>query len=243
MVLTKAQAKSLAILDVARSLGMEMKRKSHREYYWAEHDSFKIDTLKNTWHWYSRTGKYGDPINLVQEIKNVSYKEAMHYLDTGEFSEVDIKALEAKSEPFKYTLEKYEHLDFELAKSYLKDERGLSDETIDFFLSQGSMAEATRKKGDYLEPVIVFKYKDHTGFLAGASLQGIIENRVQHPERGRLKQIMKNSDGLLGFSVDVGTPNRLVFAESPIDLMSYYELHEDTLQNVRLVAMDGVKEG
>ncbi|MDN5016680.1 PBECR4 domain-containing protein [Streptococcus sp. SI1] len=243
MVLTKAQAKSLAILDVARSLGMEMKRKSHREYYWAEHDSFKIDTLKNTWHWYSRTGKYGDPINLVQEIKNVSYKEAMHYLDTGEFSEVDIKALEAKSEPFKYTLEKYEHLDFELAKSYLKDERGLSDETIDFFLSQGSMAEATRKKGDYLEPVIVFKYKDHTGFLAGASLQGIIENRVQHPERGRLKQIMKNSDGLLGFSVDVGTPNRLVFAESPIDLMSYYELHKDTLQNVRLVAMDGVKEG
>ena len=69
MVSTKAQAKSLAILDVARSLGMEMKRKSHREYYWAEHDSFKIDTLKNTWHWYSRTGKYGDPINLVQEIK------------------------------------------------------------------------------------------------------------------------------------------------------------------------------
>ena len=243
MVLTKAQAKSLAILDVARSLGMEMKRKSHREYYWAEHDSFKIDTLKNTWHWYSRTGKYGDPINLVQEIKNVSYKEAMHYLDTGEFSEVDTKALEAKSEPFKYTLGKYEHLDFELAKSYLKDERGLSDETIDFFLSQDSMAEATRKKGDYLEPVIVFKYKDHTGFLAGASLQGIIENRVQHPERGRLKQIMKNSDGLLGFSVDVGTPNRLVFAESPIDLMSYYELHKNALQNVRLVAMDGVKEG
>lgn len=243
MVLTKAQAKSLAILDVARSLGMEMKRKSHREYYWAEHDSFKIDTLKNTWHWYSRTGKYGDPINLVQEIKNVSYKEAMHYLDTGEFSEVDTKALEAKSEPFKYTLGKYEHLDFELAKSYLKDERGLSDETIDFFLSQDSMAEATRKKGDYLEPVIVFKYKDHTGFLAGASLQGIIENRVQHPERGRLKQIMKNSDGLLSFSVDVGTPNRLVFAESPIDLMSYYELHKNALQNVRLVAMDGVKEG
>lgn len=54
---------------------------------------------------------------------------------------------------------------------------------------------------------------------------------------------MKNSDGLLGFSVDVGTPKRLVFAESPIDLMSYYELHKDTLQNVRLVAMDGVKEG
>ena len=31
MPLTKAQAKSLDILEVARSLGMEMKRKSHRE--------------------------------------------------------------------------------------------------------------------------------------------------------------------------------------------------------------------
>lgn len=242
MVLTKAMAKSLSILSVAERLGMELKRTGTYGYEWEEHDSFVIDTRSNTFYWNSRS-EFGDVIQLVQTVKGVSYKEAMHYLDTGEFSEVDIKALEAKSEPFKYTLEKYEHPDFALAKTYLRDERGLSEETIDFFLNQGSMAEATRKKGDYLEPVIVFKYKDRTGFLAGASLQGIIENRVQHPERGRLKQIMKNSDGLLGFSVDVGTPNRLVFAESPIDLMSYYELHKNALQNVRLVAMDGVKEG
>lgn len=91
--------------------------------------------------------------------------------------------------------------------------------------------------------MIVFKYKDNTGFLAGASLQGIVENREHYPERGRLKQIMRNSDGQLGFSIDIGNPKRLVFAEAPIDLMSYYELHKDSLQDVRLVAMDGVKEG
>lgn len=235
-------AKSLSILSVAERLGMELKRTGTYGYEWEEHDSFVIDTRSNTFYWNSRS-EFGDVIQLVQTVKGVSYKEAMHFLETGEFPEVDIKALEAKSEPFNYTLGKYEHPDFALAKTYLRDERGLSEETIDFFLNQGSMAEATRKKGFYLEPVIVFKYKDHTSFLAGASLQGIVENLVQYPERGRLKQIMKNSDGLLGFSVDVGTPNRLVFAESPIDLMSYYELHKDTLQNVRLVAMDGVKEG
>ncbi|CIW55833.1 DNA primase [Streptococcus pneumoniae] len=91
--------------------------------------------------------------------------------------------------------------------------------------------------------MIVFKYKDNTGFLAGASLQGIVENREHYPERGRLKQIMRNSDGQLGFSIDIGNPKRLVFAEAPIDLMSYYELHKDRLQDVRLVAMDGVKDG
>ncbi len=78
--------------------------------------------------------------------------------------------------------------------------------------------------------------------MIGASLQGIVENRVQHPERGRLKQIMKNSDGTAGFSLDIGNPKRLVFAEAPIDLMSYYELHKDELQDVKLVAMDGLKK-
>ena len=42
--------------------------------------------------------------------------------------------------------------------------------------------------------------------------------------------------------MDIGKPNRLIFTESPIDLMSYYEINKDTLQDVRLVSMDGLKE-
>ncbi|MCY7220938.1 PBECR4 domain-containing protein [Streptococcus cristatus] len=242
MPLTKEAAKNLSILSVAEQLGMELKRTGNYSYTWKEHDSFVIDVRKNDFHWNSRS-EFGDVIQLVQTIRGVSYKEAMHFLETGEFREVDLVAQTAVKEPFHYSLERYEHSDFNASRSYLRTQRGLSDDTINFFLSQGSMAEATRKKGDYFEPVIVFKYKDNTGFLAGASLQGVVENRVHYSERGRLKQIMKNSDGQLGFSVDIGKPKRLVFAEAPIDLMSYYEFHKDNLQDVRLVAMDGVKEG
>ena len=242
MALTKEAAKNLSILSVAEQLGMRLKRTGAYSYTWTDHDSFVIDVKKNDFHWNSRS-EFGDVIQLVQTIQGVTYKEAMHFLETGEFKKVDLAVQIAPKEPFYYNLEKYEHQDFKACRSYLKTQRGLSDDTIDFFLSQGSMAEATRKKGDYFEPVIVFKYKDNTGFLAGASLQGIVENRVHYPERGRLKQIMRNSDGQLGFSVDIGKPKRLVFAEAPIDLMSYYELHKYTLQDVRLVAMDGVKEG
>ena len=242
MPLTKETAKNLSILSVAEQLGMELKRTGNYSYTWKEHDSFVIDVRKNDFHWNSRS-EFGDVIQLVQTIRGVSYKEAMHFLETGEFKEVDLADQTGVKEPFHYSLERYEHPDFNASRSYLRTQRGLSDDTINFFLSQGSMAEATRKKGDYFEPVIVFKYKDNTGFLAGASLQGVVENRVHYPERGRLKQIMKNSDGQLGFSVDIGKPKRLVFAEAPIDLMSYYELHKPTLQDVRLVAMDGVKEG
>ena len=242
MVLSKEEAKRLSIISVAEQLGMELKRTGSHSYNWVEHDSFVIDTKKNEFYWNSRT-EFGDVIQLVQTIRGVSYKEAMHFLETGEFKAVDVEAQTATKEPFSYHLERYERQDFSASRRYLKEQRGLSDDTINFFISQGSIAEAIRKKGDYFEPVIVFKYKDNTGFLAGASLQGIVENREHYPERGRLKQIMRNSDGQLGFSIDIGNPKRLVFAEAPIDLMSYYELHKDRLQDVRLVAMDGVKEG
>ena len=242
MALSKEEAKRLSIISVAEQLGIELKRTGSYSYTWTEHDSFVIDARKNEFHWNSRT-EFGDVIQLVQSIKGVSYKEAMHFLETGEFKQVNSEDQMAPKEAFHYNLEKYENKDFSASRTYLKAHRGLSDDTINFFISQGGMAEATRKKGDYFEPVIVFKYKDNTGFLAGASLQGIVENRVHYPERGRLKQIMRNSDGQLGFSIDIGIPKRLVFAEAPIDLMSYYELHKDRLQDVRLVAMDGIKDG
>ena len=242
MALSKEEAKRLSIISVAEQLGIELKRTGSYSYTWTEHDSFVIDARKNEFHWNSRT-EFGDVIQLVQSIKGVSYKEAMHFLETGEFKQVNSEVQMAPKEQFHYNLERYENQDFSASRTYLKAQRGLSDDTINFFISQGSIAEATRKKGDYFESVIVFKYKDNTGFLAGASLQGIVENRVHYPERGRLKQIMRNSDGQLGFSIDIGIPKRLVFAEAPIDLMSYYEIHKDRLQDVRLVAMDGIKDG
>ena len=240
MVLTKAQAKSLDILEVARSLGMEMKRKSHREYYWAEHDSFKIDTVKNTWHWYSQN-LFGDTINLVQQMQNVSYKEAMVFLETGSFPEA--KPVEEERKPFNYTLAPYEQ-PFVEARTYLKEIRGLSDDTIDFFMEKGVLAQAKRKdKEGVIEDVLVFKYLDRNQQLVGASLQGLVPDQERHPGKGYLKQIMYQSEAISGLNVSIGSPKRLIVTEAPIDLMSYYELHKGELNDVRLVAMEGLKEG
>ena len=240
MVLTKAQAKTLDILEVARSLGMEMKRKSHREYYWAEHDSFKIDTVKNTWHWYSQN-LFGDTINLVQQMQNVSYKDAMVFLETGSFPEA--KPVEEERKPFNYTLAPYEQ-PFVEARAYLKEIRGLSDDTIDFFLEKGVLAQAKRKdKEGVIEDVLVFKYLDRNQQLVGASLQGLVPDQERYPGKGYLKQIMYQSEAISGLNVSIGSPKRLIVTEAPIDLMSYYELHKDELNDVRLVAMEGLKEG
>ncbi|NQR08831.1 DNA primase, partial [Streptococcus suis] len=42
-------------------------------------------------------------------------------------------------------------------------------------------------------------------------------------------------------SFDIGNPKRLIFCESVIDMMSYYQLHQKQLSDVRLVSMEGLK--
>ena len=241
-------ARSRDILDVANELQMELVR-SGRDYRWKEHDSLVISPDKNLWKWFSRnTG--GDAISLVETIKEVSFNQSVDFLNDGNFKEFQM--VERPQEDFKYYLEKYEK-PLSAGRDYLRNQRGLSDETIDYFLEQGILAQANAKL-DYftegtagvttntIEPVIVFKSLSSSGEVVGASLQGIQENWEKWPKHGYAKVIMKNSDPMTGIHVDIGSPKRLIFTESPIDLMSYYELHKDSLQDVRLVSMDGLKE-
>ncbi|WP_416340740.1 PBECR4 domain-containing protein [Streptococcus sanguinis] len=238
------ELKALSILEVAESLGMSLQRTGSYTYAWEEHDSFTINVRENYFNWFARSNG-GDVIKMVQVVQEeltgekLSFKQAKHFLEEGSFDVVDVTSVPEK-EPFSYYLEPYETKFIE-AREYLKEVRGLSDETIDFFGEKGVLAQATKKTGNYYEPIIVFKSLNSQNEVIGASLQGIRENHDLY-ERGRLKQIMRASDGLTGMHIDIGQPKRLVFAEAPIDLMSYYELHKDELSGVRLVAMDGLKE-
>ena len=231
-------ARSRDILDVANELHMELVR-SGRDYRWKEHDSMVISPDKNMWNWFSRH-QGGDVIALVQTMKEINFNQAIDYLNDGAFKE--FATVDRVQESFNYYLKPYEQ-PFEEARNYLKERRGLSDETIDFFLEKGVLAQANAKVNGSIEPVVVFKSFDFSGEIVGATLQGIEENWEKWPERGYAKNIVRNSDGITGMHVDIGHPNRLIFAESAIDLMSYYELNKDNLQDVRLISMDGLKEG
>lgn len=240
MTLTKEEAKNMNILDVANSLGMNMLKSSRNEYYWDEHDSFKINTSKNMFRWYSKDIG-GDVIQMIQTLRGVSFREAINYLDTGHFEEAKVQ--EVTREPFKYLLEKYE-TDFDNGRRYLKEVRGLSDNTIDFFLKEQALALVNRKYQDgYSEQVLVFKYFDDNQNIIGGTLQGIVPNKDRYEGKGYLKQIIYNSDGTAGVNVTVGEKaDRLIFFEAPIDMMSYYELNKHNLNNVKLISMDGLKE-
>ncbi|HEM3629774.1 TPA: hypothetical protein U1C31_002106 [Streptococcus suis] len=185
MAVNLEELKQLSIIDVANSLGMELKRDSGNSYYWTEHDSLKILANTNRFHWFSRDVG-SDVIQLVQSVKDVSFKEAVRFLQEGTFSQVEAKPLEKeKREPFKYVLKPYERPDFELGRKYLKEERGLTDDTIDAFLAGGNLAEATRKKGDYFEPVKM----DWNDFVKRKGEHNMAEGQTQNLRR-RFEEIL-----------------------------------------------------
>ncbi|ENZ9221956.1 LPD1 domain-containing protein [Enterococcus hirae] len=236
------------IVDVAQSLGMVLKGRSS-ELYWEEHDSFKFNQKQNYFYWNSqRIG--GGPIQLVRLIEKCTVAEAVDYLQNLDVSVFDASKIPPKK-PFEYYMK--ESTDLSLAKDYLVNERKLSIDTVNFFISKGLIAQSTfkDKESGKEEAVIVFKHKDQKGKIKGVALQGIVEDFELH-DRGRLKKTF--GDGFTGMSIKIGNPPsmkdatdekplKIIAFEAPIDLMSYYELHKESIGDAVLVSMNGLRKG
>lgn len=234
-------AKNRNILDVAQALGMNLEKRGGT-YVWSEHDSLVIFPKKNNFKWFSQDVG-GDPITLVEQVKNVGFKEALNFLNDPSLTSFDATKVKSENKPFRYFLK--EHQNKTLAKDFLVKVRGLHPKTVDFFMDKGVIAQSTRyhKVDQSSEPVVIFKsFNPQTKDLIGATLQGINENWEKYPKKGRLKEILANSNGDFGVHVDVGTPKKLIFFESAIDMMSYYELKNLQINDARLVAMNGLNQ-
>lgn len=240
-----AAARDRNILEVAQELGMSLQQKG-QTYTWTEHDSLVIFPGTNTYSWFSKGENGKNSLDLVQSIKGMDFKTAVMYLNSAELSEFDESKVNLEPQkPFKYLLK--DSNDVSKLKEYFVNERKINGQTVNDFLRSGVIAQANRIYQNQFEPVVVFKHKEASGKLVGASLQGIKEDRQRYPERGRLKEIITNSKRNWGVTYNSGLKAdqnsfRMIFFEAPIDMMSYYELHKDKLEGVRLVAMNGLKD-
>lgn len=253
----REEAHNKNIVEVAQQLGMSLERIG-KDYQWKEHDSLKIDTRKNYFYWNAQ-GFGGDPIKLAQTIMECSYGEAVRFLTGKEISKFD-KALVPKRE-FSYKLK--DSPNPVAMRDYLKNERYLSDETINYFIKQGVLSQANFKDigTERYDPVIVFKHFDSNHKMQGMALQGTQNDFELYPSKGKLKKTI--GDGLYGCVVKVGNPPvmegdklnsnanvsseqnplKIIVFEAPIDMMSYYELFKDKIGDAYLMAMSGLKKG
>ena len=109
---------------------------------------------------------------FVRLVKGISFKEALAFLSEEPFKR---SCSRKRERPF-IILKRVEDLNCSLARYYLTECRGISEEIIEKMIQQGLIAQASWKTNETVEPVIVFKSFDHRHKLQAASLQGIYKN-------------------------------------------------------------------
>lgn len=221
------QASDVHVVDYLESKGENL-IKQGKYYRHSDHDSLIINQ-NGKWFWNSRNeGGYG-AISFARTFYNYSFQEAVRDVNGQEITKRMDREEEQSNKPFDYPVQ-YEKETQDNTIDYLHNKRGISKETIDNLIQADLIAEDKKYN-------CVFKWKDRkTGQIVGADRQGTIEMQ----DGNYFKQVVSGSKADGGFQFDVGKPENLVLFESPIDAISYYELHKPS--NTRFKSMSGLKD-
>lgn len=245
----RKKADSANIVEFAEKVGIELNQTGSDSYKGVTHDSLVITPSTNAWFWNSRQiGGYGARSFAEKYIlgeSNLSNVErANKAVEMVNNAHVSTMPTKVKREPFVYNSNEISHK-FDIAKDYLSQQRGISEDTL------VKLNKAKLIKQDMSGNALFIWRDPHIKQkVIGVSVQGTHINHKKYGKRGTLKHIEKNSTPNFGWSFDVNTqgksPQNLVFCESAIDAISYYESAKNTghkLLNTRIVSMEGLKKG
>lgn len=236
------------ILEFAQKQGIELTQAGSDSYRGVEHDSLVITPSKNAWSWNSRSvGGFGARTfaekYILADSKMDLATKANKAVEMVEKANVSEGASNIKRDEFKYSASQ-ESNKFSKANDYLTKERKI-DPTIVRKLNQAGLIKQD-KRGNVL---FIWRDPQNKNKVVGVSVQGTTSDYEKYGKRGTLKRIEKNSDSKMGWSFDVNTkgkaPKNLVFCESAIDAISYYDSARKTghrLDSTRIVSMEGLKQ-
>lgn len=241
------------ILEFAQQQGIELTREGRDSFRGVEHDSLVITPSKNAWSWNSRSvGGFGartfaEKYILADAKMDLATKanKAVEMVEKANVSEgaSNIKRSNIKRDEFKYSASQ-ESNKFSKANDYLTKERKIDPTTVRKLNQAGLIKQD--KRGNVL---FIWRDPQNKNKVVGCSVQGTTIDYEKFGKRGTLKKIEKNSDSKMGWSFDVNTkgkaPKNLVFCESAIDAISYYDSARKTghrLDSTRIVSMEGLKQ-
>lgn len=178
--------------------------------------------------WFNRDQE-GDIITWVREnITNNDYKEAIKYL-VDECDDIEHYIPQYK--------EKIENVDIDIKYSdntkrvyaYLVKTRGIDPKIVNELIGNGSISEDDKHN-------VVFYHKDSDGKVRGADITGTNTYK-------RFKGTVRNSNENYGFTIKVGNePKSILIFEAAIDLLSYFQLYKDNLENSVLLSVGGCEK-
>lgn len=202
-------AKEVNILDYLNFNGYNVKKVGTNEYTLLEHDSIRINPIRNTFFWNSQNVG-GGVIQFLQVYENKSLVEAIHILNGKSISNSKMqnkqpeKNIEIKGD---IVLPK-KNIDNKRVQAYLTKSRKIDFEIVNSLIKSGNIYEDKDKHN------IIFVGKDKDNNIKYASKRSTLTNN-------KFKGDCKNSDKDFGFRIKGTNNDKVYIFESAIDLMTH----------------------
>lgn len=236
MRITDEQKEKANLVNLPKFLmshGFDLK-KVGREYVWKDHDSLHIKDNgpgeRGQWFRF-RENKGGDNIGFLREYMDMSFIDAVEALTGEHIDRTYTPSRTYESKPVQQTARELSLAEADNSRrvfAYLCKTRGLDYDMLSALVKKGTISQE-EKTGN-----VLFKYFGTDGKVIGAEKVG---TSTEH----KFKGIATSSAGVHGFEVVRGTGEKAFFFESAIDMLSYLQMHDQELDNCRLVSMMGVK--
>lgn len=230
-------AKSVDLTAVACSLGYTVKRIG-RYHTLKEMDSIRIYNRSHWFRWsrqYEKGSNGGSQIDFLRIFAGMEVKEAVFWLlDFAGYRRLPEDEDKIKLK-YQIAVEQRENKDFVLPMpsrdnsylyTYLREERGLSNQVIRYFIEKNLIYESRQYHN------VVFKGNDKEGVTRFASMRGVFDK-----EGKSFKCDVAGNDKEYGFNVTNPESTELVVFEAAIDLMSYVDVFEDYESNKLALGM------
>ncbi len=232
-----AMAKRIDLTAVASSLGFTVKRVG-RYHTIKEMDSIRIYNRSHWFRWsrqYEKGSNGGSQIDFLRVFCSMDIKEAVFWLlDFAGYIRIPEAEKKVKLK-YQVAKEKNEIKPFVLPTpsmnnyylySYLREERGLSNQVINYFVDKDLIYESRNYHN------VVFKGNDKVGVTRFASMRGVFDKAGKS-----FKCDVAGNDKNYGFNVTNEESTELVVFEAAIDLMSYIEIFADFDSNKLALGM------
>jgi len=222
-----AIAKSVDLTAVASSLGFTVKRVG-RYHTLKEMDSIRIYERSHWFRWsrqYEKGSNGGSQIDFLRVFGGMEVKDAVFWLlDFAGYRR--IPEMERKLElKYQVVTKQSETKEFELPipskdnsylYTYLRKDRGLSNQIIQYFVDKKLIYESRQYHN------VVFKGNDKEGLTRFASMRGVFDK-----DGKSFKCDVTGNGKNYGFNVTNEGSTELVVFEAAIDLMSYMDIFTD----------------
>ena len=189
--------------------------KNGAEYRIKDMGGLVLDQKKNRWFSFSKD-KGGGPIQFLQEIEGLTWKDAVKELinEEGQYQErlISKEQENVLEEPLKKFALPEKNNTYKHLYAYLMKTRLIHPEVIQFFVDEGLLYENTKHS-------CVFVGKDNDGTPRYANIHGT--NTLGNTYKGE----PEGSDKRFSFAKR-GSNNKLTLFEAPIDLLSYMSIYK-----------------